>query len=91
MGIFLVSRDSALLTNMGYFDEMNPAVLKAAKQVIKGAHKHGKTVSVCGQAPSINPKFTEFLVKSGIDSISFNPDAVCKMRKLVYEVEQSLK
>jgi pyruvate,water dikinase len=91
MGILLVSRDSALLTNMGYFDEMNPAVLKAIKQIIKGAHKHGKTVSVCGQAPSINPKFTEFLVKCGIDSISFNPDVICRMRKFVYEVEQSLK
>jgi pyruvate,water dikinase len=91
MGILLVSRDSALLANMGYFDEMNPAVLKAIKQVIKGARKHGKTISICGQAPSINPKFTEFLVKCGITSISFNPDALCRMRKFVYEVEQSLK
>jgi len=91
MGILLVSRDSALLANMGYFDEMNPAVLKAIKQVIKGARKHGKTISICGQAPSINPKFTEFLVKCGITSISFNPDTLCRMRKFVYEVEQSIK
>jgi pyruvate,water dikinase len=91
MGTLLVSRDSALLANMGYFDEMNPAVLKAIKQVIEGAHKHGRTVSTCGQAPSINPQFTEFLVKCKINSISFNPDALCKGRKLVYEVEQGLK
>jgi pyruvate,water dikinase len=70
---------------------MNPAVLKAIKQVIKGALKHGRTVSICGQGPSINPKFTEFLVKCGINSISFNPDALCRMRKFVYEVEQGLK
>jgi pyruvate,water dikinase len=91
MGILLVSRDSAFLANMGYFDEMNPAVLKAIKQVIKGAHKHGQTVSICGQAPSINSQFTEFLVKCRIDSISFNPDALCRGRKLVYEVEQGLR
>jgi pyruvate,water dikinase len=91
MGIMLVDRDSALLANMGYFDEMNPAVLKAIEQVIKGAHKYKRTVSICGQGPSVLPQFTEFLVKCKIDSISFNPDALCKGRKLVYEVEQGLR
>jgi pyruvate,water dikinase len=32
---------------------------------------------------------TEFLVKLGIDSISVNPDALIRTRRLVYEVEQS--
>jgi hypothetical protein len=33
-------------------------------------------VGLCGQAPS--PEFTQFLVEEGIDSISFNPDALIK-------------
>jgi pyruvate,water dikinase len=90
MGILLADRDSALLANMGYFDERNPAVLKAIEQVIKGAHKYKRTVSICGQGPSVYPDFTEFLVRCKIDSISLNPDAVCRTKQLVYEIEKKL-
>ncbi|MGC8993315.1 MAG: phosphoenolpyruvate synthase [Candidatus Aenigmatarchaeota archaeon] len=86
-----VDRDSAILANMGYFDERNEAVRKAIKELIKVAHKNNVTVSICGQAPSFYSDFTEFLVKCGIDSISVNPDTVAKTRKLVYEIEQKLK
>ncbi|MEM0243592.1 MAG: putative PEP-binding protein, partial [Candidatus Aenigmatarchaeota archaeon] len=85
-----VDRDSAILTNMGYFDERNDAVLKAIRDLIKKAHRAKVTVSICGQAPSFYPEFTEFLVKCGIDSISVNPDAVLKTKKIVYDVERRL-
>ena len=86
-----VDRDSEILGKMGYFDERNPAVLRAIEHLIKTAHKYGKPVSICGQAPSVYPEITEFLVKKGIDSISVNPDAVLRTRKLVYELEKKLK
>ena len=54
------------------------AVRRAIRHLIEVAHKDGKTVSICGQAPSVYPELCEFLVKSGIDSISVNPDAVKK-------------
>ena len=69
-------RDSGILSNMGYFDERNEAVKKAISILIKAAHKHGKTISICGQGPSQYPEFAEFLVKQGIDSMSVNPDTV---------------
>jgi pyruvate,water dikinase len=72
---------------MGLFDERNSAVKKAISLIIKGAHKHGCTVSICGQAPSNYPDFTEFLVREGINSISVNPDAVAKTRRLVAKLE----
>lgn len=81
-------RDSGILDNMGYFDERDPAVKKAIAHLIKTAHKYDKTVSICGQAPSLYPEFTEFLVKTGIDSISVNPDRVIQTRGLVASVEQ---
>ncbi len=84
-------RDSEILAKMGYFDERNEAVKRAIKMLIETAHKYGKTVSICGQAPSVYPEFTEFLVSCGIDSISVNPDVVVKTRKLVYELEKKLK
>ncbi|MBS4534727.1 phosphoenolpyruvate synthase [Clostridium sp. D2Q-14] len=83
-------RDSGILNSMGYFDERNPAVKKAIATLIKAAHKHGKTVSICGQAPSLYPEFAEFLVREGIDSMSINPDTVAYTRRLVAGVEQRI-
>ena len=58
--------------------------------MIEVAHKDGKTVSICGQAPSVYPEFAEFLVKNGIDSISVNPDTVKFTKKMVAQVEQRI-
>jgi len=85
-----VDRDSQLLAEMGYFDERDPAVLKAIKMLIEGAHRHGRTVSICGQAPSVYPEIVEFLVEAGIDSISVNPDAVIATRRLVASIERKV-
>lgn len=83
-------RDSGILNSMGYFDERDPAIKAAIKMLIDGAHKHGKTVSICGQGPSTYPEFAQFLVEAGIDSMSINPDTVAYTRKLVASVEQKL-
>ncbi|MEM1804112.1 MAG: phosphoenolpyruvate synthase, partial [Desulfurococcaceae archaeon] len=83
-------RDSNILAAMGYFDERDPAVLKAISMIIRGAHKKGATVSICGQAPSVYPEIVEFLVREGIDSISVNPDAVIPTRRLVASIERKL-
>jgi pyruvate,water dikinase len=72
------------------FDERDLAVRRAIHHLIKVAHKHGKTVSICGQAPSVYPDFTAFLIKSGMDSISVNPDAVKSTKHLVAQVEQRI-
>lgn len=72
------------------FDERDLAVKRAIKYLIKIAHRDGKTVSICGQAPSVYPEFTEFLVRSGIDSVSINPDAAVFTRKLVASIEQRI-
>ena len=83
-------RDSGILNNMGYFDERNEAVKRAISILIKAAHKHGKTISICGQGPSQYPEFAEFLVQEGIDSMSVNPDTVAYTRRLVATVEKRI-
>ena len=85
-----VDRDSGLLYKMGYFDERDPAVLKAIKMIIDAAHRNGITASICGQAPSVYPELVEFLVRNGIDSISVNPDAVIRTRRLVASIEKRI-
>lgn len=83
-------RDSGILDNMGYFDERDPAVLTAIAHLIRVAHQYRKTVSICGQGPSVYPEFTEFLVRNGIDSVSVNPDTVVQTRRLVAGVERKI-
>ena len=72
------------------YDERNLAVKRAIRHLIKTAHKDGKTVSICGQAPSEYPDFTEFLVKSGIDYVSVNPDMVKETKLNVAHFEQRI-
>jgi len=88
MLILGADRDNETIAKI--FDERNLAVKRAIKYLIKLAHREGKTVSICGQAPSVYPEFTEFLVRCGIDSISVNPDAAVFTRKLVASIEQRI-
>jgi pyruvate,water dikinase len=85
-----VDRDSGLLYKMGYFDERDPAVLHAIERIIDAAKANGITASICGQAPSVYPELVEFLVRKGIDSISVNPDAVVRTRRLVASIEKKI-
>ncbi|MBI2074984.1 MAG: phosphoenolpyruvate synthase [Candidatus Levybacteria bacterium] len=72
------------------FNEQDDAVLWAIEQVIKTAHKHGITSSICGQAPSMYPDLVEKLVKWGITSISVSPDAIDNVRKTIADCEKKL-
>ena len=85
-----VDRDSELLYNLGYFNERDPAVLKAIQLLIKAAHNNDITISICGQAPSLYPEFAALLVEEGIDSISANPDSVIRTRRSVNGAERNL-
>nr|HIK01479.1 phosphoenolpyruvate synthase [Candidatus Undinarchaeales archaeon ERR594346 U_76725] len=84
-------RDSELLQRLGYFDERNEAVMRSIARLIKVGKEKGITVSICGQAPSVYPEFTKFLVEEGITSISVNHDVVKKVRRLVAKVESELR
>ncbi len=88
-------RDSAILPKIDprYFDERDPAVRTAIAMLIEKAHNspYGyRTVSICGQAPSVYPEFAAFLVRMGIDSISVNPDVVARTREIVASVERRI-
>jgi pyruvate, water dikinase len=69
-----IDRDSEVVSDL--FDERNEGVKEMIRMAIKKAHKKKKKIGLCGQAPSDFPEMARFLVEQGIDSISFNPDAV---------------
>jgi len=83
-----IDRDNETLAEG--FDERNRAVLRSIRHVIDVCKKHGVTASICGQAPSVYPDFAEELVKYGITSVSVNPDAVDRTRKLVSSAERKV-
>ena len=72
-----VDRDSELLAHL--FDERDPGVKKLIAQVVAAAHRQGRKVGLCGQAPSDHPDFAEFLASLGIDSISLSPDSLARV------------
>lgn len=88
MLILGTDRNSDVISHI--FDERNLAVKRAIRHLIITAHKDGKTVSICGQAPSEYPEFTEFLVRSGIDYVSVNPDMVKTTKLNVAHYEQRI-
>lgn len=71
-----LDRDSSIVSDL--FNESNEAVTTQIERLIKVAHQEGVKVGLCGQAPSDHPEFAKFLVSCGIDSISFNTDAILK-------------
>ncbi|WMT52232.1 MAG: phosphoenolpyruvate synthase [Ferroplasma sp.] len=82
-------RNNGKMSSM--FDERDLAVKRAIRYLIKIAHRDGKIVSICGQAPSQYDEIVDFLVRSGIDDISVNPDAVVHVRKMVASVEKRIQ
>ncbi|MCH5373729.1 MAG: phosphoenolpyruvate synthase, partial [Planctomycetes bacterium] len=84
-----VDRDSDLLAHL--FDDRHEAVRRAISSLIEPAHRHGRQVGLCGQAPSDHPEFARFLVKAGIDSISINPDSFVTVKRQVADAEAGSK
>ena len=70
------------------YDERDPGVKKMVLMAIEGAKRNNKPIGICGQAPSDYPEFAEFLVESGIDSISLNPDSVLNIFPVILEAEK---
>ena len=69
-----IDRDSAIVSHL--FNENDQALRIMISSMIKRATHAGIKIGLCGQAPSDYPEFAQFLVEEGIDSISFNPDAL---------------
>jgi pyruvate,water dikinase len=83
-----VDRDSEICAEL--FDESDAAVLDAIERIITACRSAGITSSLCGQAPSNSPAFAEHLVRFGIDSISVNPDAADRTRRVVAAAERRI-
>ena len=59
-------------------DERNEAVKEMIAKVIQECKKRKKYCGICGDIPSTDIEFAQFLVKCGITALSLSPDAVIK-------------
>jgi pyruvate, water dikinase len=82
-----IGRDSERLAPL--FDEGEASVKRLIRMLIESAHKAGRKVGICGEAPSNDSEFAAFLVEAGIDSISLQPDSVLQVIRRVAEMEKN--
>ena len=83
-----IDRDSALVADL--FNEQNKSAKMMISMMIRKAKSTGTKIGLCGQAPSDFPEFAQFLVGEGINSISFNPDALLKGIENINQAEDKL-
>ena len=80
-----VDRDSELVSFE--FDERDAGVMEMLRLAIVGAHRNGRHVGICGEAPATYPEVAKALTSLGIDSISVNPESVAQTMEVVFAVE----
>ena len=83
-----VDRDSEIVAFD--FDERDPGMLEMLRLAVAGAHRNGRHVGICGEAPANYPEIAQFLVRVGIDSISVNPSSLPRTITAVREAERGL-
>tara|TARA_B100000686_G_scaffold355110_1_gene469999 strand:+ start:11267 stop:13591 length:2325 start_codon:yes stop_codon:yes gene_type:complete len=69
-----IDRDSGDMAHL--FNEQDEAIKILLKKAITACQSNGKYVGICGQGPSDDPDFARWLVETGIENISLNPDSV---------------
>lgn len=84
-----LDRDSSTVSEL--FDEQNAAVKQMIASAIRSAKETGTPIGLCGQAPSDYPEFAEFLIRQGINSISYNPDALLNGINHMIQAERKIR
>jgi len=69
------------------YDHLHPAVLNAVRQVIEGAHRHGKPVSVCGEMAG-DPAAALLLLGMGVDALSMNLTSLLRVKWVIRRFTQ---
>jgi pyruvate,water dikinase len=83
-----IDRNSADVAHL--FDERNPAVLALMRMAIEACNRRALYSGICGQAPSDHPELCQWLIDTGIHSISVQPDRAIQTTLLVAQIEAKL-
>jgi phosphotransferase system enzyme I (PtsP) len=64
------------------YDHLHPAVLNAVRQVIEGAHRQSKPVTVCGEMAG-DPAAALLLLGMGVDALSMNLSSLSQVKWVI--------
>ena len=64
------------------YDALHPAILQALMQVVEGAHREGKQVSICGELAA-DPAAVILLVAMGFDALSVNAVSLLRVKWII--------
>ncbi len=78
--LLAVDRNNARVA--GLYDALHPAVLRALMQVVEGAHRHKKPVSVCGEMAG-DPAAALLLLGMGMDSLSMSVASLPRVKWMI--------
>ncbi len=78
--LLAVDRNNARVA--GLYDSLHPAVLRALMQVVAGAHREGKQVSICGEMAG-DPAAVILLLAIGFDTLSMNATRLLRIKWVI--------
>ncbi len=84
--LLAVDRNNARVANL--YDSLHPAVLRALMQVVDGAHRQGKPVSVCGEMAG-DPAAALLLLGMGIDSLSMSAASLPRIKWVIRNISRA--
>lgn len=82
-----VDRDSEI--DAFDFDERDPDMMEMLRMAIEGAHRNGRHVGICGEAPANYPEIAQRLARWGIDSVSVSLESLVKTFEIISEAERT--
>lgn len=78
--LLAVDRNNARVS--GLYDSLHPAVLRALMQVVAGAHRENKKVSICGEMAG-DPLAAILLLAMGFDGLSMNATRLLRIKLVI--------
>jgi pyruvate,water dikinase len=84
-----VDRDSEIVAFE--FDERDPGMLEMFRLAVTGAHRNGRPIGICGEAPATYPEVAAFLARIVIDTMSVNAESVPQVMRAVRDAEQIIR
>jgi phosphotransferase system enzyme I (PtsP) len=70
------------------YDDLHPAVLRALIQVVEGAKRYQREVSVCGEMAG-NPAAAVLLLGMGVNSLSMNGGSLPRVKWVIRSVSRA--
>jgi phosphotransferase system enzyme I (PtsP) len=78
--LLAVDRNNARVAHL--YDSLHPAIMMALLQVVQGARKYEKHVSVCGEMAG-DPAAVILLLGLGVDSLSMNASSIPRVKSVI--------